>query len=252
MEKKMMRYAGFFFTLTFISLLLIGGLLLCDVVFVAHTPSYITQAAASSDIDIRVQSLETGLESLQRDLVFQLNQKLYYFGGTALLISALAAFFGWRTFKDLDGLIQEKIRTTLENELYQLDPANLTIRLPKFHEDSKGIAERLKLSGLKKISLYPELNKACLYGLTLVPIETEEAEKEFLSFLQNKMPNPNNAAFVLYSTRDPREFRISPETTNKFPRAAISNMPATVITAILAVARGLHRETKLEDDKEEA
>ncbi len=242
MEKKMMSYMKVFFFLTFASIVLVLALLLWDVVFVSHAPTYIIQVSPSSPLELRVESLEKGLESLQRDLVSQLNHKLYYFGGIAFVISILTAFFGWRTFKDLDKLIQENIRTTLENELYQLDPANLTIRLPKSHNDSEDIAERLKLSGLKKLSFYPELNKTCLYGLTLVPIESKEEEENFLNFLQNEMPNPKNAAFVLYSTRDPREFRIPAETTNQFPRAAISNMPATVITAILAIARGLHRE----------
>ena len=243
MEEKLMRYLKVFFTLTFLSIVLVLVLLLWDVVFVSHAPTYILQVSPSSPLELRVESLEKSLESLQRDLVFQLNQKLYYFGGIAFVISALTAFFGWRTFKDLDKLIQEKIRTTLENELYQLDPANLTIRLPKFHDDSEDIEKRLKISGLKKLKSYAELNKFCTHGLTVVPIESKEAEEDFLSFLQNEMPNPNNAAYVLYAAN---RYHVETETLKEYPRLATANMPSTVITAVLAISRGLHREINLE------
>lgn len=246
MERKITNYLKTLFALTFISLLLVFALLLWDIVFIKHTPTYIIPIAPTTDAEIRLQSLEEGLQSLQRDLVFQLNRKLYFFGGIALLISGTATFFGWRTFKDLDALIQGKIRATLENELYQLDPANLTIRVPKRHLTTNEIIKRLEISGLKKLKTYPELNKSCLYGLTIVPVESPEDEKEYLKFLKDENPDPDNAAFVLYSTSNPREFRISLETINQFPRSAIANMPSTVITAILAIARGLHREINLE------
>ena len=247
MEEKLMRYLKVFFILTFLSILLLIALLLWDVVFVTHIPAYIYHISPSSPLELRVNALEKGLESLQRDLVFQLNRKLYIFGGVAFVISAIATFFGWRTFKDLDGLIQEKIRKTLENELYQLDPANLTIRLPKFHPDSKDIEERLRISGLKKLKSYAELNKFCTHGLTVVPVESEDAEKEFLHFLQNETPDPNYAAYVLYAAN---KYHVQPETLKAYPRLATANMPSTVITAILAIARGLHRETNLEKNKE--
>ena len=242
MEKKLLNYVKVFLILTFISILLLIALLLCDVVFVAHTPSYIVPSAPTSSLEIRVQNLEMGLQSLQRDLVSQLNHKLYYFGGIALLISGVAAFLGWRTFKDLDELIQEKIRATLENELYQLDPANLTIRLPETHSHTKDIRERLELSGLKKLKSYKELNKYCKYGLTIVPVENEEAEKDFKDFLKREKPDPEYAAFVLYASNF---YKVDPFTLKKYPRLATANMPSTVITAILAIARGLHRETDL-------
>ena len=113
-----------------------------------------------------------------------------------MLISVIAAFFGWRTYKDLDEVIQEKIRFTLENELYQLDPANLTIRIPKDHPDATLIASRLRLSGLKKLKEYPELNKFCKTGLTIVPVNNVDEENEFIRFLEQEKPDPELAALA--------------------------------------------------------
>ena len=243
-EKTLLVSLNILFGLTLVSLLLFGGLLLWAVAFDAPSPSAASQPPAS-DLELRVKALETDLDSLQRDLVFRLDQKLFYFGGLALLISAAVAFFGWKSYKDLDEVIREKVRVTLENELYQLDPSNLTVRLPKGHPDSDLIRKRLELCGLHNITEYLELNKNCTRGLTVVPVNNLEEEDRFRGFLKRERPDPELAAFVLYTTADPREFRVSvPETLNQYERVAAANMPATVITAVLAVSRGLHREKK--------
>jgi hypothetical protein len=244
MQRKLLNSLNVLFALTFVSMLLVVGIFLYGIVFRPPPSSSTIQQTPASDLEVRVKSLENNLDYLQRDLVFRLDQKLYYFAGAALAISVIAAFFGWRTFKDLDDVIQEKIRTTLENELYQLDPANLTVRLPKGHPDSPLIARRLMLSGLKKIREYPELNKYCKYGLTIVPVNNTGEEVEFTEFIQREKPDPNDAAFVLYVTANPKDFRVSNDTLNQYERVTTANMPSTVISAILAVSRGLHRETE--------
>ncbi len=241
MEDKLIGQIKGLLWLTFISLLVVVGILLWDVVFVNHAPDYLVRPAASSDVEVRLQNVESSLEALQRELVSQLNQKLMYFGGAALVIAAVASFFGMKTFRDLDGLIKEKIRATLENELYQLDPANLTVRLPRGHPDTPLIRKRLELSGLHNLTEYLELNKQCLRGLTIVPVNNLEEEDRFRGFLAREKPDPEFAAFVLYTTK--QGFYVSvPDTLNKYERVATSNMPATVITAVLAISRGLHRE----------
>ena len=95
-----------------------------------------SRSLPTGDLEQRVTALERDQNSRLQEIAWALDQKLYYITGAALLISSLAAFIGWQSYKDLDGVICEKIRVTLENELYQLDPANLTVRLPKDHPDT--------------------------------------------------------------------------------------------------------------------
>ena len=187
--------------------------------------------------------------TLLRTIGWTLDMKLYYFTGAALVISSLAAFFGWKSYKDLDDVIQEKIRATLENELYQLDPANLTVRLPKTHPDREKIENRLRAAGLKNLKTYTELSDRCKIGLTIVPVENEEQEKDFVAFLEREQPEVNHAAFVLYV---PSGYRLSQDAINKHDRAATANMPSTVVTAILAISRGLHHDHVLTEKKEGA
>ena len=228
------------FCLAIVSFVMFVCLLLGAVIF--DTPHLLVSPPASSETDIRLKELEADIDYLQRDLVFRLNQKLFYYGGMALLISFSAAFLGWKTYRDLDKIIHEKIRTTLENELYQLDPANLTVRLPRGHPDTPLIHRRLQLAGLKKLRDYLELNKECKRGLTIVPVNNADEEQHFRDFLIREKPDPELAAFVVYTAQG---FRVSPETLNQYERVAVANMPATVITAILAISRGLHKEKDL-------
>lgn len=201
---------------------------------------------ASSPVDLgeltaRVENLENDQAYTLRNLEWQLDQKILILGWLALAISVVAGFMGVKTYNDLDKVIRQKVNTTLENELYQLDPANLTVRLPKGHPDTPLIRKRLELSGLHNLTDYLELNKQCLRGLTLVPVNNPEEELRFRIFLAQEKPDPKLAAFVLYTT-DPK-FRVSvPDTLNQYERVATANMPATVITAALAISRGLHRE----------
>lgn len=199
------------------------------------------------DLEQRIVALEQTLDTRLRAIAWSMDVKLYYITGAALFISSLAAFFGWKTYQDLDGVIREKIRVTLENELYQLDPANLTVRLPETHPDRGKIESRLRAAGLKNLKTYTELSDRCKVGLTIVPVENEEQEKDFVAFLEREQPKVDHAAFVLYV---PTGYRLSQGAINQHDRAATANMPSTVVTAILAISRGLHRDRSISDKKE--
>lgn len=248
MEEKLMRYLKVFFTLTFLSIVLVIALLLWDVVFVSHAPTYITQVSPSSPLELRVESLEKGLESLQRDLVSQLNHKLYYFGGIALLISGIATFFGWRTFKDLDGLIQEKIRTTLEKQLYQLDITNQKIWIisnEKTEKDMAEISKRLDLSGLPYYEEITKLDNHSFRGISIVPVLDEAMEKEFVGYLKRNADKlfEDKAAFILYTKRH------HIKETIPFRNYTFANMPVTAVSHILTVGRGLPSTKSEKEDK---
>lgn len=252
MKKGSGFISGLLIGLAISALILVGVIFGWQVTLAAYSPqsSDLSPTQTPADLQSQVDDISRRVDKLENDQVFTLrevgwrmDQKLFWLGGIALAISAIAAFFGWKTYKDLDGVIREKIRVTLENELYQLDPANLTVRLPKGHPDTPMIRKRLELSGLRNIREYLELNKACARGLTVVPVNNADEELRFRDFLTQENPDPEMAAFVLYTTADPREFRVSvADTLNQYERVATANMPATVITAVLAVSRGLHRE----------
>lgn len=208
----------------------------------ANTP------ADNGELTVRVENLENDQNFNLKALEWKMDQKLLILGWVALFISFAAGFMGLKTYNDLDKVIKEKIRFTLENELYQLDPVNLTIRIPKDHPDKENIQRRLKSAGLKNIKEYTELNNKCKVGLTLVSIENPDQEKDYIDFLDREKPDADDSAFVLYASN---RYQLTPATINKHDRAATANMPATVVTAILAISRGLHRDRNVQIKKEE-
>ena len=207
MEEKLTGQIKILLWLTFVSLLLVIGILLWDVVFVHHSPDYLMRPAATSDVEVRLQNVESGLENLQKELKSQLDQKLFYFGGIALLIAGVASFMGIKTFSDLDGLIKKKIHVTLEKQLYQLDITNQKIWIisnEQTEDDMKEVIRRLRLSGLSYFEEIKKLDRHSYSGVTVVPVFNPEMEKEFSDYLERNKLNlrEEKSAFILYTKYD--------------------------------------------------
>ncbi|RPH59582.1 MAG: hypothetical protein EHM81_07925 [Chloroflexi bacterium] len=266
MEGKVTKSLNVLFGLLVVSILFFAGIFLYDIVYVNHAPYPTTPPAPVTDVDIRVQTLESNLDYLQRDLVFRLDQKLYYFGGIALIISGIAVFFGWKTFKDLDTLIREKVQNSLDKALYQLDPLNLRVWLISYDRpvelkgdfilDEKGnptrekeiipgnvkeemekVNKRVILTGFKPRRL-KTLGKNNYDGVTIVPVFDVQMEQDFRDFINDNQEhlNPQYAAFILYT----RDHMVSQtKTLDLYANLATANMLPSVASMILTVGRGL-------------
>lgn len=184
----------------------------------------------------RVDNLENDQAYMLRDIAWKMDQKLFMLAGIALTISAAAAFFGYRTYKDLDGTIKAKVNATLEKELYQLDPTMLRIWIRK-EDGMEKIRRRLELSGLQNLYWFNDFGKHNRKGVTIIPVNNPDAEKEYVQAIKNLKPDPTQAAFILYAPQ--KGYFIAPETLDAYENSATANMPSTVINAILAVGRGL-------------
>lgn len=218
----------------------------------ADPPSNVTTStspASPEELTARVENLENDQAYNLRNFEWQIDQKILVLGWAALAISVIAGYMGVKSYNDLDKVIREKIRITLENELYQLDPVNLMVRIPKHHPDKDKILKRLKAAGIKNVKEYTELSDNCKVGLTVVPIENEAMGTDYVEFLDKTKPEDNDAAFVLYAAN---RFQIPQDIINKHVRAATANMPSTVVTAILAISRGLHKDQVTKPVREEA
>ncbi len=283
MEERTVKSLNVLLSLTLVSLLVCIAVFLYDIVYINHTPYPAAQSIPASAVDVRIQNLERNLDYLQRDLVFRLDQKLYYFGMIALVISAVAAFFGWRTFKDLDTLIREKVQGSLDKALYQLDATNLRIWIisyPKALEltgdflydenhkqifennkpkkeiiktnllvEMKKVYDRIELSGLKNSKTIKKLGASCYDGVTVVPVFDQVMEEDFRKFItdnKNQL-NPRQAAFVLYT----RDYIVSQTNTlDSYTNLATANMLPTVASMLLTVGRGLS-DVRIIDKKHE-
>jgi hypothetical protein len=226
------------------------------------TPSGNTQV---DDLEIRIGVLEQEQASLLRTIAWTLDMKLYYITGAALFISSLAAFFGWKTYDDLEKVIKERVNSALEQALYQLDPTYLPIHIYKGRvrrniqegETPRSAArmglldvdKRLKLTGLLNREYIAYLDKVTQTGITIIPIDDEADEDEFIQFInEGKVKiSSEDAGFILYA---PYGYTIK-QAHNAFENTTIANMPATVASMVLVVGRGLKNREGILAKKEE-
>jgi hypothetical protein len=236
--------------LVLVTLMLVLSVFLWQVNFVPPLPAPSPNGAPQSqqsDLQTQVDELTQRVDKLEndqafnlRDIAWKMDQKLFILVGLAFVLSGIATFFGYRTYKDLDQTIKDKVNATLDKELYQLDPTLLTIHV----RETRGLESvwrRLELTGLENLSWYGGFDdghiKALLKGVTVVPIENDNDEKEFRRFLKTYRGklSPIKAAFILYSPRH----KVSQETLDAYDNLVTANMPATVASMVLVVGRGL-------------
>lgn len=218
------------------------------------------------EVKQKVAELEDAQAYTLREVTWKIDQKLVFMGWTALFISFVAAFIGLKTYSDLDKVIREKVKTTLDRELYQLDPTNLPIWVIAPDEEQKlfdikekkettvhvgkemeRIIERLKLSGLQVVHVREALDKKSYRGVTIVPVFNGDMEKQFAAFLERNKPllDKERAAFVLYT----QTHLVDKDVLLAYPNLATANMPATTASMILTVGRGLKNEPPEKEQK---
>lgn len=209
---------------------------------ISNTPST-SPSADVAELANRVQYLENEQKHQLKVLEWKQDQKLLVLGWTALFISGMAAFLGIKTYNDLDKVIREKVNSTLEKELYQLDPTMLSIHLMK-NRGQEAIWKRLELTGLKNLKWYDGFEtgkvKQLFQGITIVPIQNADEQKTFCKFLftYGSQLKPNRCAFILAAPPNMLDPRVLSLYLNLVP----ANTPATVASAVLVVGRGLRAD----------
>jgi len=218
-------------------------------VFASALPVYQSTAPQPSanpadlpELTNRVDKMENDLAFTLRDVSWKMDQKLLVFTGMAALISGIAAYLGYKNFKDLDETIKGKISSTLEKELYQLDPTNIPIHLQS-GQGMESIHRRLQLSGLKNLSFYERLDKHCLDGITIIAMPDVDAQKKFRDFIEVYNPDSETAAYILYAPPN----SVSKETLDCYENLVTANFPATVVSMVLVVGRGLKSQAQIEN-----
>ena len=189
-----------------------------------------TQEAQIGDLERALARHEDEVDFMLRDIQWRVDSRLWI--GAA--VAAVLGFLGFHTYRKVDRGIRERISTTLEQELYSLDPTMLSIRIRRGRELDREY-RRLELSGLKNLSWYSDFGKQCTFGITIVPIDDLADEDEFLRLLDAYHFEPSRAAFVLYA----REHRVRQKVIDAYENLTLANNPTSVAGAVLIVGRGL-------------
>lgn len=190
-----------------------------------------------AELEARIDELERQVARHQKDVDFALRDtqwRIDRWVWIAAAIVAILGFLGFQTYRQVNQGIRKRISSTLEQELYSLDPAFISIRIRRDRQLEREY-RRLELSGLKNLSWYSDFSKKCRYGITIIPIDGPEDEDEFLRLLDEYQFEPSRAAFVLYA----REYRVKSDVIEAYDNLTLANNPTSLAGAILIVGRGL-------------
>lgn len=274
MKERIFRYEiGILFLFLLLSLLLITAVFIWGW---KYSPDFQTvkQNAQPAATPASLDELTTRVENLENDQAYnfkvfewKLDQKLLIFGWVALFISFAAGSLGLKTLNDLDKVIKEKVNASLEKALYQLDPTYLPIHIYKgrvrrnlnkgeIHRSAArtglpGVEQRLTLTGLLNLGEIKYLDKVTQTGITVIPIDDEADEREFINFVESGKVklDPEEAGFILYSPQGKETYHIK-DAQYAFPNTVIATMPATVASMVLVVGRGLKNREEVPIKKE--
>jgi hypothetical protein len=270
-ERQFKAEIAVLFVFVFLSLFLIGAIFAWgskyapDYVLLSPNVQPAATPASAAELTTRVENLENFQNQNLKNFEWQLDQKLLLLSWVALFISFAAGFMGLKTYNDLDKVIKEKINTSLEKAFYQLDPTYLPIHIyrGRVRRDLKeaetprtaardglpDVIRRLELTGLLNVGKINYLDKATQRGITVIPIDDEADEEEFIKFTQDGKVrlDPEEAGFILYA---PFGYAIKKAQT-AFENTTIANMPATVASMVLVVGRGLKNREGITRKKEE-
>jgi len=130
---------------------------------------------------------------------------------------------------------EKRSAESLNQTLEKFDLRNLPIFIPK---GNGSLLRRLELSGLQHEEYESLKSLKSTQGVIVVNLESGDDQKAFREFVEKSGLNPQKTAFVLYAEPS----TVQKETIKCFENLVIANFPATVVSNILAIGRGLQIE----------
>ncbi len=205
-----------------------------------------TQQVLTNDLTHKVDNAVQDQQTDARDFRSQFG--IIYAGAT--LLTGLLGFLGWKTLKDIRDDFKSKMATeredlskemhqSFEKELYQLDLANLDIFII-WNEDMPPVARRLELSGFdKNIKQIKHLTQEIEHGIIIARAFGDEEAQQVLLDIQNLKLNPKKLALILYTSSHKISENTQKQISDYFENWTFANFPATVVSSVLVVGRGL-------------
>jgi len=274
MEQKIYNQLKVLFWLTFLSLVLVGLIL---ITFSASTPvraqanptgtptpnptivalenALATKSVEIRDTNQRIDDLEISVKDVQ-----------WKWGMAGAIAGAVITIFSWlgiNTFlsgkktiekaqkdfaKEIDRIEkkweahtnqvendwEKRSQESLNKLIERFELTNLRIRIP---EKLGELAKRLKLTGLE-FEFYSNLESIPLNGVIVVQFNTEDDQTKFRTFIEKEKPNVDKTAFVLYAPPN----SINEATLKCYDNLVVGNFPPTIVSNILAIGRGLRTD----------
>jgi len=202
-----------------------------------------------------ISTQQIQIEQHQRDLAFETRDREYdmrdirwKWGIASTVVAAIfsiLSWFGMKSSKDLQDVWKRKAQQMMDDATFKLDPSNLPIYLPS-GEGLEGLHDTLQKRRFGKVSFYgnliDEFNKGNCQGVIVISLkdkkekEQEKILSDFQSFIEQQLPDSSKTGFIIFA---PGDIRVPPKVTGSYDNLVTANFPATVVSMVFAVGRGL-------------
>jgi len=244
-------------TILVITMLLFGGVIFSSVLNPVSAQT--AQPTETPNVVPTLQSViatqQIQIEQLQRELAFETRNREYdvrdtrwIWGIAVAIVTAAISFLSWigkKSLKDLQDTWDQKSQQLLDEAIFRLDPSNLPIYLPS-GEGLEGLHDTLQKRRFGKVRFYSslinELNKDNCQGVIVISLKDkdESDQSKILSdltkFIETQLPDGSKTGFIIFA---PGDIRVPPKITGGYDNLVTANFPATVVSMVFAVGRGL-------------
>lgn len=210
---------------------------------------------------VRIDSLEREqtFEAKEREIGLRdINSQWKSWLAIVGVAAGIVAIFGIKSARDLWNAIEKAKHDWLENigklesdwekrsqvaldqAVYKLDLAKIPILLP-INENIGAIHRLLQLRKFEKVGYYKNFNEL-ENGILIVSLKDKNPEQQkqildgFKEFIESREPSPMNTGFIIYS---PDGIKVPPDIMACHDNLVTANFPATVVSSIFTVGRGI-------------
>lgn len=215
-----------------------------------------------------IATQQVKIDSLEREQIFEakereiglrdINSQWKSWLAVVGVAAGIVAIFGIKSTRDLWSAIEKakqdwmenikkleldwekRSQVTLDQAVYKLDLAKVPILLP-INENIGAIHRLLQLRKFEKVGYYRNFNELD-NGILIVSLKDKNPEQQkqildgFKEFVESREPSALNTGFIIYS---PDGIKVPPEITTCHDNLVTANYPATVVSSIFTVGRGI-------------
>jgi hypothetical protein len=214
---------------------------------------------ATQRVKIDTLERELGFEAKEREIGLRdINSQWKIAVAIVGIAGVILAVFGFRSLRDVWNAIEkarndwkenvrnleteweQRSKAALDIAVYKLDLGKLPIYLP-LDEDVSRIHRLLKLRKFEKVIYYKKFEEFT-HGILIVSLKGKDERQQgetftaFKKFMEARNPSAEESGFILYC---PDRITAPPDVMSCHDNLVTANYPATVVSSIFTVGRGI-------------
>lgn len=179
-------------------------------------------------MDVEVKKLELA----EKEIRSSMNDYLKVGGFIIVLLTILGAGSFWWLYNQL----MKKLRATLDEAFYRIDPRYMEIKIPASQMPKQ--MENLKKLDFKNLKTYERLDDTCTREAVIFMATNDDQAQVLKQFISGQnLEEREDVVFILFTKGE----RINPQIFAGYNNVTFANNHLTLVQALFVAARGMVR-----------